>query len=256
MPVTSKILRISVATAILLVVPAITSFGRTGHGSSGDDFGPILVIGVVVLVGIAFAAINATKKPKPISQEQLAQLRTEATEFFDKIQSGKFTPPDTSLVLGADETALLHETSKLIEARATRVYAGGGTRVQGIYIGGGESSSVQALKQLDSGMLTLTNKRLVFTGSMESRVANIKDIVSVESFGDSIEISTARKAKRQLYVVHNPILWGALLRTISKSGISTVTKPIGSSVDTLNAARPVETDLPASSAHPPSDSTN
>src|SRR5262249_19043606 len=33
--------------------------------------------------------------------------------------------------------------------------------------GGGESSSMQALKQLDSGTLTLTTKRLVFTGSME-----------------------------------------------------------------------------------------
>src|SRR6266516_1646495 len=165
----SKILRISVVSMILVVAPAISSFARSSHSSSsGDDFGKILGVGVVWLVGLAFAAINATKRPKPISQEKLAQLQAEATEFFGDIEAGKITPPDTPLVLGTDETALLHEPSKLIEARATRVYAGGGTRVQGIYIGGGESKSVQALKQLDSGMLTLTNKRLVFTGSMES----------------------------------------------------------------------------------------
>ena len=56
-------------------------------------------------------------------------------------------------------------------------------------------------------MLTLTTKRLVFTGWMESRVVNIKDIVSVEPFADAIEISTAKRAKRQVYMVGNPIIW-------------------------------------------------
>ena len=58
------------------------------------------------------------------------QLNAEAKEFFEKlITTGKLSVPDNiPLVLGADETALLHEPSKLIEARATRVYSGGGVR--------------------------------------------------------------------------------------------------------------------------------
>jgi hypothetical protein len=67
----------------LLVFPAVTSFARASHSSSADDFAKILPIGVVVLVAIAFAAINASRKPKPISQEQVAQLQAEATEFFN-----------------------------------------------------------------------------------------------------------------------------------------------------------------------------
>jgi len=122
---------------------------------------------------------------------------------------------------------LLHEPSKLIEPRATRVYAGAGTRVRGIYIGGGESRSVQSLKELDSGTLTLTTKRLVFTGSMESRVVNIKDIVSIEPFADAIQISPGKRAKRQVYLVHNPIIWATLIRTTIKGGVSTLTKPPG-----------------------------
>ena len=230
----SKILRVSVLSVIFVVAPAISTFARSSHSSSSaDDFGKFIVIGVVLLVGLAFAAINATKKPKTISPAELAQLQAEAKEFFDKIDSGKFTVPDTPVVLGTDETALLCEPSKLIEARATRVYAGGGTRVRGIYVGGGESGSFQSLKELDSGTLTLTTKRLVFTGSMESRVVNIKDIVSVEPLADAIEISTAKKAKRQVYVVHNPIIWGALVRTVIKGGVSPspTTKPVASSAD-------------------------
>jgi hypothetical protein len=83
------------------------------------------------------------------------------------------------------------------------------------------------LKQLDSGTLTLATKRLVFTGSMESRVVNIKDIVSVEPLADAIEISPGRKAKRQVYLVHNPIIWATLMRTAIKGGLSaTATKPV------------------------------
>src|SRR5436190_3685409 len=192
----------------------IASVARSSHTSSStDNFANILVIGTVLVVGLVFVAIAATKKPKRISQAKLAQLQAEAKDFFDKLTgTGKITVPDTSIMLGADETALLHEPSKLIEARATRVYAGGGTRVKGIYIGGGQSTSIQSLKELDSGTLTLTTKRLVFTGSMESRVVNLKDIVSAQPVAGAgaIEISTAKRAKRQVYVVRNPIIWGAL----------------------------------------------
>ena len=65
--------------------------------------------------------------------------------------------------------------------------------MKGVYIGGGQSSSVQGLKKIDSGTLTLTTKRLVFTGSMESRVVSIKDIVSVEPLPDGIEVTTGRR---------------------------------------------------------------
>jgi ssDNA-binding Zn-finger/Zn-ribbon topoisomerase 1 len=213
--------RIQVIVVILVVAPAVNSFARSGHGSSSaDGLSKFLVIGVVALVGLAFAVINASRKPKPVSPEKVAEQKAEAMDFLEKLNTGKFNPPNTPLVLAADEIALLHEPSTLIEARATRVYAGGGTRVQGIYIGGGQSSSVQDLKELDSGTLTLTTKRLVFTGSMESRVANIKDIVSVQNFADAIEISTARKAKRQVYLVRNPLLWVANIRTAISGGFS------------------------------------
>lgn len=66
------------------------------------------------------AAINATKKPKRVSQEEVNQLGAEAKEFFDKLTAtAKFTTPDTFVLMADDEKALLDEPSKLIEARAT-----------------------------------------------------------------------------------------------------------------------------------------
>jgi transcription elongation factor Elf1 len=162
-----------------------------------------------------FLRIFTSRTPKPVSQEM---QKAEAMDFIDKVTAGKFSPPNTPLVLAAEEVALLHEASTLIEARSRRVYAGAGTRVFGVYVGGGQSGSVQDLKELDSGTLTLTTNRLVFNGSMESRVTNLKDIVSVENFTDAIEISTARKAKLQVYRVRNPMLWRGLVRTVSRGG--------------------------------------
>jgi hypothetical protein len=189
------------------------------------DFGTVFAVGVVFV--LVFAAIYASKKLKRISPEQVKQLTAEAKEFFDKIlATGKITvPDDIPVVLGTDETALLHEPSKLIEARATRVYAGAGTRVKGIYIGGGQSTSVQHLKELDSGTLTLTTKRLVFSGSMESRVVNVKDIVSAEPLSDAIQITAGKRAKRQVYLVHNPIIWAMLTKYVIEGKLSAVTNP-------------------------------
>src|SRR5262249_60534549 len=71
-----------------------------------------------------------------------------------------------------------------------------------------------------------------------SRVVNIKDIVSVEPFADAIEISTAKRAKRQVYMVGNPIIWGSLIRMIIKGRISIPKKPDDSRADiTFNCPR-------------------
>ena len=224
----------SALVIIFVSAPAISSFARSSHSSSsGDDFGKILALGAALLVGLVFVAINATKKPKRVSQEKVNQLAAEAQDFFAKLAAtGNLTVPDTLLVTAADEQALLDEPSKLIEARATRMYAGGGTRLKGIYIGGGESSSFQSLKELDSGTLTLTTKRLVFTGSMESRVVNIKDIVSIEPFGaDAIAVSTGKRVKRQVYVVRNPIIWSTFIPTLIKGAVRPLTKSADISTD-------------------------
>lgn len=167
-----------------------------------------------------------------VSQAELNRLQAEAKEFLDRVvATGKITVPDgIPVVLGTDEAALLHEPSKLIEARATRVYGGVGARVKGIYIGSGKSRSVQDMERVDSGMLTLTTKRLVFTGSMESRVVNIKDVVSVVAISDAIEVSTAKKAKRQVYTVRNPLIWATLIRSVISGALKlTATKAVGAS---------------------------
>src|SRR5437588_2736613 len=87
----------TVLIIIFVAAPAINSFARSSHSSSsGDDFGKILALAAALLVGLVFAAINASKKPKRVSQEKVNQLAAEANDFFDKFAAtGKLTVPDT-----------------------------------------------------------------------------------------------------------------------------------------------------------------
>ena len=69
---------------------------------------------------------------------------------------------------------------------------------------------------------------------MESRVVSIKDIVSVEPLPDGIEVTTGKKAKRQIYSVHNPVIWTMLVRYAAEGKLSAnIAKPIDSSADIL-----------------------
>lgn len=176
-----------------------------------------LILGLVLLIGgiVVLAGLSNKQTPEQ-SAEQRDALANEAKEFFAIIRQTGDLPasPSTSIILASGEKSCLDEASSLHEEKSSRIYGGTGTRIEGIWVGGGRSTSIQSLRQIDSGRLTLTNKRIVFTGLMESRVIEIEDIVSVIPFVDAIQISSKKRAKNQAYMVRNPILWATFIELI------------------------------------------
>ena len=163
-------------------------------------------IGALVLIGVIFWLIIACARRRVI------QLDAEAKQFFEKVAEqsrvGKLWPIcDSPVILDFGEAALLSEPSSLYEGRSTQL--------------SGRSSRL-SLKMIDSGTLTLTTKRLVFTGSMETRVVRLTDIVSVDQYGfDGIEVATAGRLQRQLHTGLNPIIWSKLIGVLLECGIPT-----------------------------------
>lgn len=80
-------------------------------------------------------------------RQRLEALRHDAERFFSRLQqSGSLPDVAVGIVLQKGEIALLREDgSQLAESRAYRVFGGGGTRIHGVYIGGGASESYQRL---------------------------------------------------------------------------------------------------------------
>jgi hypothetical protein len=177
----------------------------------------LLIFGIIVFaVGVLMWIF--WRHQEEARADRLAAVHAEAEEFVERARRG-LTPINTRLILKKNEHAFLEEESTLFETRAYRVYGGGGTRIKGIYIGGGASESHQRLKEIDRGTLTLTNQRLVFDGSHENRNLQLSQVMSVSPWRDAIEVSTQRRAKSQVYSVANPLIWSAMVEAIAAGRI-------------------------------------
>jgi type II secretory pathway pseudopilin PulG len=185
--------------------------------------GLIVVIGGSAIIAIPFIISNQRRRHR---QERFDQLKQDAMEFIQGIErTGKLPRPDTNVILQKGEVALLDEASILYETRAYRVGGGAGTRIGRIYVGGGASESHQRLRQIDTGRLTLTSKRLIFDGSMENRTLRLPDIVSVQNWSDAIEVSTQRRAKSLVFHVENPLIWFTMVQQIASGNFSVPSPP-------------------------------
>jgi hypothetical protein len=137
----------------------------------------ILVTGIIATV----AAVDAKKR-----REKRELLVKQAQEFIDGVKQ-KLTLPvvSTDIMLKPDEKAVYSSSSVLYETRAVREYRAvhSGVRVaKGVYIGGtsGRSLSTQQWAKLDTGCLTITNKRVVFVGTKEERAFPLDKGISVD----------------------------------------------------------------------------
>jgi hypothetical protein len=161
--------------------------------------------------------IRARRQPRE-DAERAANLEREAELYFARVKRlGAISPIESSLILGADEQALLSDESRLYETRAVRVGAGAGTSIQGVHVGGGASESHDRVRLIDSGTLVLTTKRLVFDGGRENRTVQLTQILSVEMMADAIEVSTSRRSKSFIFAVPNPIIWSNVLRSTAQA---------------------------------------
>lgn len=182
-------------------------------------FGSAVVLVIAVSVRLVFESWQRQQRAR--GDARLAQLKQESIRFLERMrQSGKVACPPTNVILQAGEIALLDEASILYESRAYRVGGGAGTRIGGMYIGGGVSESQQRLKEITQGRVTLTNERLIFDGSLENRTLRLPDIVSVEPWSDAIEVNTQRRAKSLVIQVANPILWTTMVEQIASGKIT------------------------------------
>jgi hypothetical protein len=179
-------------------------------------FGIAGLLCVVVGVWLIFSWRRRARR-----EELFRVQKLEATLFFDGIRkAGKWPSPQTNLILQKGEAALLDESSVFFESRSYRVGGGAGTRIGRVYVGGGVSESQQRLKQIDTGRLTLTTKRLIFDGSIENRSLRLPDILSVQRWSDAIEVSTQRRAKSQVFRVENPMIWATMVEQTASGKIT------------------------------------
>lgn len=142
------------------------------------------------------------------------QRKVDMEKWMNEIRNGrapiKFIGIPSPILLrkGEELKAAIPHVS-LREPRSVRVSSGGyggpSFRIaKGVYfrVGGfgSRSESHEEIKIIDEGILTLTNKRIVFSG--QKRTLNIKldKIISVEPYSDGIALRREGKEKTQYFV--------------------------------------------------------
>ncbi len=173
---------------------------------------------VLLLVGIycLHMILRALRKRVRIG----VQIR-RAKRFLATVKKRKgLSPISTGLTLGKAEDAFMEDVCTLNETRSERQYEsrGIGFRIaKGVYVGGtrGRSISTPRMTRIDSGRLTLTNKRLVFDGRTEDRIIPLTKIVSVNALMDAIEVSTEGRQRSMYFTVRDPLIWAALIRILT-----------------------------------------
>lgn len=191
------------------------------------ELGILLIIVAVVFVGkLLMDKHKKSTFPESISlqTEKIYSNVTELQRYIAEIKKNKKIPTiNTSLILKKDEEAYLEDAVKLYEIRSAsksdRLYAGGRI-MKGVYLGGstGISRKFDELREIDSGKLVLTNKRIIFDGHFNNRIMDLEKIISIELYDDGFEIATEDKRQSQLYGgIRDPFLWKNFITAIVKT---------------------------------------
>jgi len=148
------------------------------------------------------------------------QREADMEEYMTSLKEGKIsikliTEGSSSQVIlkENEELQMVLPKIRLWEPRtvttSTGGYGGPSFRVaKGLYFRVGafraQSQSHEELKEVDQGLLTLTNKRLLFTGAKRTSEYNLAKIISIEPYQDGIAVRTSGRSKVQYFIGIDP----------------------------------------------------
>ena len=172
----------------------------------------ILVLVVFGLLGLFLWWSAASRKAAREEQRSRALGNLEAARTFwrEAERRGGLLPVESTLFLKEGEQAFYCEKVELMEPRAVRTGTGNrvGFRVaRGVWVSTGTSTSESndVWKRLDEGMLTITNRRIVFDGQMGTRNLELAKLVSVSPRADGIEVAVENRQKSSGFTCANPL---------------------------------------------------
>jgi hypothetical protein len=128
--------------------------------------------------------------------------------WIDQIKQGnisiEITGESPVILKKKEKLELVLPNIFLFEPRAVKrgVYGGPSFRIaKGVYfrLGGLQAESHEELREIDQGIITLTNKRFVFSGLKRTLNVSLKDIVSVEPYEDGIGLRRAGKERVEYF---------------------------------------------------------
>ncbi|HEY3897736.1 MAG TPA: J domain-containing protein [Chthoniobacter sp.] len=135
--------------------------------------------------------------------------------MIERIQALAIVP--SHIELERNEHAFFCAASALYETRALR---DGRPRkpsfrvAKGMWISEtrGRSLGRQEWAMIDSGMLTVTNHRIVFDGLREARSIPLQRVLTLTPMRDSVDIEIENRQKNMAFIARNPLILASIMR--------------------------------------------
>jgi len=120
----------------------------------------------------------------------------------------KMNPFNSNIILKKNEFLVLEFPVNYCEEKVVSsgaAHRGFSVRImKGLWFRSGRTKSekAEAISAIDTGKLSVTNKRLIFSGSKKSTEVRLSDIndIRIEKEYEGISISKSRKLKREFYL--------------------------------------------------------
>lgn len=143
---------------------------------------------------------------KTLRENTLEQLRKGN---IPNLSNKNISSPVT---LKTNEHFVWSEQSQLHEPRAVRNYGGSSVRIaKGVRIHMGQAESHQEMRHIDNGLLTLTNKRLIFSGGQRSSNISLNKVMNITIHTDGFKVNIENRQKPQFFATNDSEFWNALL---------------------------------------------
>ena len=180
-----------------------------------------VTFGIVALLGIC--QIFVWRRRKREDRILLAATEEEYRRWRNDLAADKkLSPIPTTLCLAEDEHCYYQTSATLIEPKSVRdtVHIGGAAHIaKGVAVGGGNSHSEShdEWRELSTGTLCVTNKRIIFDGDMHNRTVKLSSLISVCAEPRQVAVSTSGNKKTMLFSNLNGKIAGEVIRIVRNS---------------------------------------
>jgi hypothetical protein len=169
--------------------------------------------GLLVFIAFCFFLIFYGRAEKQRqATKKLDQLTSATRGYIEALEQSRVFAPITvpGLHLEQGEFGIRHDRATLAQVRTARIGAGLGTRVRvggsPIYLGGWKSVPSEELREVGTGELVLTNRRLLFLGAHTLAIP-FDRLLTCQQMDAALVVSESRSKRPHVLILENAGLW-------------------------------------------------
>ncbi len=195
----------------------------------------ISTICFLLIAGLVFLVIWSSKIEKRKQDEakyiEATKAKSRFKDFILSLQRNRILPElNTSINLHQKEFVCMMSESEIYEFKnpGQKLYVGTKVNIAGIpiYLGGSQAVKDQ-LTMVSKGDIYMTNKRIIFIGSVRSWECKHSEVIHINNNIDLITVNCSNSQKPITFCVKNGFFWEGLNKLFTQTNVETARIPDG-----------------------------